>query len=76
MLQLSVVDILVQSGSSGHSDQDGYDGSMVRGHQKGHRIGPDLRLHVIFGGIVGTWASTYTSAVVGPGTKTWFLAVA
>lgn len=45
------------SGSSGHSDQDDFDGSVVLGYQKATSYSPDPRLHVVFGGTMGMWVS-------------------
>lgn len=41
--QLRQVDILILSGSSGHSNQDGSDGGMAPGHQEGNRKRPRLQ---------------------------------
>lgn len=45
------------SRSSGHSDQDDFDGSVVLGYQKATNYIPDPRLHVVFGGTMGIWVS-------------------
>lgn len=74
--QLSLGDILVPSGSTGHSDQHDSDGSMAAGHQKATGCSPDLRLHVTFGSTLGTWLSIQTTAVVETRAQTWSSAAA